>query len=157
MDGRGPPVKQRKIAISLVVVGAIAAPFVFDTYSEWPMTYGLVPLTAQEKATIAAELKETNNCQTYHDRSEQFMRGAKGLPPDKVTEMVLRNDDLGREWFCQEGQRRLEAGGDFKEHPDTLKYLGINAATAGSAFAVIFGLTYLIPALGRRYWQWLKT
>jgi hypothetical protein len=150
-------VKQRKITISLAVVGAIAAPFVFDTYSEWPMTYGLVPLTAQEKTTIAAELKETNNCQTYHDRSEQFMRGAKGLPPDKVTEMFLRNNDFLREGSCKEGQRRLEAGGDFKEHPDTLKYLAINAATAGSAFVVIYGLAYLLPAIARRYWRWLNT
>jgi len=149
-------VKQRKIAISLAVVGAITAPFVFGTYKERPITHD-PPLTAKEKADIAAELKETNNCQTYHDRSEQFMRGAKGLPPDKVTEMFLRNNDFLREGSCKEGQRRLEAGGDFKEHPDTLKYLAINAATAGSAFVVIYGLAYLLPAIARRYWRWLNT
>ena len=154
MGGRGPPVKQRKIAISLAVVGAISAPFVFETYNEWPTTYGLVPLTAEEKATIAAELKETNNCQTYEDRLNEALRDVE---PNKVTEMLLRNDDYARKYLCQEGQRRLKAGGDYKEYPDTLKYLGINAATAGSAFAVIFGLTYLLPALARRYWQWLKT
>jgi hypothetical protein len=114
------------------------------------------PADGAGKTTIAAELKETNNCQTYHDRSEQFMRGAKGLPPDKVTEMFLRDDDALREDWCKERQRRLKAGGDFKEYPDTGKYLAINAATAVSAFVVIYGLAFLLPALGRRYWQWLK-
>jgi flagellar biosynthesis/type III secretory pathway M-ring protein FliF/YscJ len=53
--------KQRKIAVSLAVIGAIAAPLVFHTYQERPMTHALVPMTANEKATIAARLKETNN------------------------------------------------------------------------------------------------
>jgi hypothetical protein len=35
---------------------------VFHTYQERPMTHALVPMTANEKATIAARLKETNNC-----------------------------------------------------------------------------------------------
>jgi hypothetical protein len=148
-------VKQRKIAISLAVVGAIAAPFVFDTYSEWPMAYGLVPLTGEEKVTIAAELKKTNNCQMYEYGFNEALRGVED--PNKKTEMLLNNDNFLRGSSCREGQRRLEAGGDFKEYPDTSKYLTINAAIVGSAFAVIYGLAFFLPALARRYWRWLNT
>jgi hypothetical protein len=147
--------KQRKIAISLTIVGVIAALFVFHTYKARPITHGLISLTAEEKATIAAELKETNNCQTHHGRLNEALRDV--VEPNKKTELLLRNDDVGREYFCQEGQRRLERGGDFKEYPDTLKYLTINVATAGSAFVEVFALTYLLPALAHRYWRWLNT
>jgi hypothetical protein len=147
----GPPVKQRKIAISLAVVGAIAAPFVFHTNKARPIAHGWVPLTAEEKAAIAGKLKETNNCQTYDDQLNEALRDV--VDPHKRTEIILRNGGGS----CQWDRGRLEAGGDFGNYPDTLKYLAINAATAGSAFAVIFGLTYLLPALARRYWQWLKT
>jgi hypothetical protein len=36
-------------------------------------------------------------------------------------------------------------------------YLALNAAVAIVAFVLIFGLTYLLPALVRRYWRWLNT
>jgi hypothetical protein len=143
-------VKQRKIAISLAVIGAIAAPFVFHTYKERPMNYGLVPLTTVEKASIAAELKETNNCHTYEDQLNETLRNE--VEPCKRTEILLASNLPG----CQWDQDRLKVG-DFKEYPDTLKYLAINTVTVGSAFAVIYGLAFLLPSLARRYWRWLNT
>jgi hypothetical protein len=39
-------VKQRKIAISLAVIGAVAAPFAFHTYKARPMSRAFIPMTA---------------------------------------------------------------------------------------------------------------
>jgi hypothetical protein len=147
-------VKQRNIAISLAVVGAIAAPFVFHTYKERPITHRLSPLTAEEKAAIAARLKETNDCGTIMDRVKQQLHDAGNLEPRWITGAILRNNDY---LSCTWQHFRLEQGGDFEDYPDTLKYLSINAATAGSAFVVVYGLTFLLPALARRYWRWLST
>jgi hypothetical protein len=55
---------QRKIALSLAVIGAIAAPFVLRTYNLRPTSETWVPLAAHEKDKIANELKVTENCAT---------------------------------------------------------------------------------------------
>jgi hypothetical protein len=36
-------------------------------------------------------------------------------------------------------------------------YLAINAVAATAGFVIIYGLTFLLPALARRYWRWLNT
>jgi hypothetical protein len=41
--------------------------------------------------------------------------------------------------------------------PSIPLYLVLNAAVAIAVFVLIFGLTYLLPALARRYWRWLNT
>jgi hypothetical protein len=46
--------RQWKIALSLAVVGALAAPFAFGTYKARPTYSVRVPLTAQEKEAAAA-------------------------------------------------------------------------------------------------------
>jgi hypothetical protein len=38
-----------------------------------------------------------------------------------------------------------------------LMYLAINAVAATAGFVIIYGLTFLLPALARRYWRWLNT
>jgi hypothetical protein len=131
-------VKQRKIAISLAVVGAIAAPFVFGTYNERPIakvwtSFDEEPWTKEYYKAIVAK---TNNCQTF-----EYYGG-----PDA---RIVR--------FCLDGQKALEEGGYYGGRQSTPLYLALNAAVAVVTFAVIFGLTYLLPALARRYWQWLKT
>jgi hypothetical protein len=146
--------KQRKIAISLAVVGAIAAPFAFRTYKARPITHALVPLTANERTTIAARLKETNNCQTIVDGVKQQLRDAGELNPSRLTDKLLKSDDF---LLCFDQEMQLRDGGHFEDYPGDLKYLAINAATAVSAFVVVFGLTYLLAAIGRRYWRWLNT
>ena len=126
--------KQRKIAISLAVVGAIAAPFVFHTYKTRPPTWRTwIPLTAEIKENTAANLKSTNNCQVYEDR----------------------NDGLALK-SCRFEQKALEEGGVYGPRPSMPLYLLLNAAIAVAAFGIIFGLTYLLPALARRYRRWLN-
>jgi hypothetical protein len=127
-----PPVKQRKIAISLAVVGAIAAPFVLKTYKENPYGKVWVSLTAEDMYRFKARLNETNNCQTL-ERDEDLLKG------------------------CRFIQKALEENGAYYSAPSRPLYLTLNAAVAAVAFVLIFGLTYLLPALARRYWQWLKT
>ena len=61
--------KQWKVAISLAILGAIAAPFVTHTVRMHPTTETWIPLTQNEKERISAELSETSNCRTL---SEQF-------------------------------------------------------------------------------------
>ena len=41
--------------------------------------------------------------------------------------------------------------------PSMTIYLLMNAAVAVASFGIIFGLTYLLPAVARRYWRWLNT
>src|SRR5262249_34530942 len=59
---------QRKLAISLAVIGAIAAPFAFRIYKMRPVSEMFVPYTAQEKERVAAYFKEVNNRQTITDK-----------------------------------------------------------------------------------------
>ena len=52
-----PPIKQRKIAISLAVAGATVAPFVFHTYkTPYPKWQTWTPLTAEFRQQITANL-----------------------------------------------------------------------------------------------------
>jgi hypothetical protein len=127
--------KQRKIAISLAVIGAIAAPFVFHTYKAQPTGNVWKPLTAEDKVEQGAWVKSTNDCQTFE--------GGRGSPT------IVRG--------CRDWQKALEEGGMYGLGPSTSLYLALNAVVAVLAFVVIFGLTYLLPALGRRYWRWLNT
>ena len=53
--------KQRKIAFSLAVLGAIAAPFVFRTYKMDPVLWRVVPYTTEEKEKAAAYV--ANHCE----------------------------------------------------------------------------------------------
>ena len=61
--------KHWKIAISLAILGAIAAPFITRTVTMEPTTESWVALTQDEKERIAAEMSKTSNCRTL---SEQF-------------------------------------------------------------------------------------
>ena len=61
--------KQWKVAISLAILGAIAAPFVTHTVTMRPTTETWIPLTQDEKERISAEMSKTSNCRTL---SEQF-------------------------------------------------------------------------------------
>jgi hypothetical protein len=58
---------------------------------------------------------------------------------------------------CRYFQKTLKEGGYYMYGPAIPLYLALNAAVAIVAFVLIFGLTYLLPALVRRYWRWLNT
>ena len=54
--------RQWKIALSLAIVGAIAAPFAFRTYKAQPEVHGFRPVTAEQREKITAYLAKFNNC-----------------------------------------------------------------------------------------------
>jgi hypothetical protein len=127
--------KQRKIAISLAVVGAIAAPFVFHTYKARPIANNVwTPMSDDVKELFSANVKI---CQTFENLGHV------------IHESLLEG--------CRFQQKALEEGGYYARGRSKPLYLALNAAVAVSAFVVIFGLSYLLPALARRYWRWIKT
>jgi hypothetical protein len=121
-------VKQRKIAISLAVVGALAAPFVTGAWEMTPTSFK--PLSADEEKRFTAYMEETKNCQTLRDL-ERFECETGGTP------------------------QALRDGGYFVFSEP--KYLALNLFAVFAGFVVVFGLVYLLPALVRRYWRWLNT
>jgi len=122
--------RQWKIASSLAIIGALAAPFAFRTYNApWPMAETWVPLYVGEREDIVRRAWP-NNCDEL-----------EGLSPV----------------ICRMDQRKLKEGGIYLQRPSLLLYLARNAAAALAGFVLIFGLTFLLPALIRRYWKWLNT
>ena len=121
--------KQRKIAISLAVVGAIAAPFVLHTYKmQHPKWQTWRSLTAEGRQQITKNLSECRPSELSADGS-----------------------------WCPWYRKSLEEGGYYAPAPSIVLYLLSNVGVAVAGFSIIFGLTYLFPALIRRYWRWLNT
>jgi hypothetical protein len=151
--------KQRKIAISLAVITAIAAPFVSGAYWTKPHSVMLVPLSQDEEAEARAVLAETSNCKTHLDRVWQIIdEKSKPVPigeiDPKIFADVPRADPVT---VCNSRLRVWQAGGYFRRGFSLSKYLAINLLAAALAFIAIFGLSYLLPALARRHWRWLNT
>ena len=116
-----------KIAIPVAVVGAIAAPFVFGTWKMRPTSETWVPLTADQKAKLGTYIQNTDNCRTFE--------AAFG---DKV--------------FCDMELAKMRAGGEYQYlYLSAPKYFALNFATALGAFIAVFGLTFFLPDLVRRY------
>ena len=93
--------KQRKIAISLAVVGATAAPFVTGAWKMTPKSF--TPLSAEREKKLTAYIEKTKNCQTVEDTYEQF--------------------------YCENWPRKaLRDGGELEFSKP--KYLALNLATA---------------------------
>lgn len=138
--------RQKKIAISLAIIGAVAAPFVFHTWKLRPTSETFVSLTADKKEEIAAYLKKTDNCATTanalavaHARGSSYM------------------DAFNANYFCETGRDSLERGAETTVYFSAPKYFAINLAVVIGAFVSIFVLAFLIPAVSRRYWKWLNT
>jgi hypothetical protein len=100
-----------KVALSLAVVGALVAPFVFRTYKVRPPSVQTwVPMTEEVKAGVIAYMKETNNCQDLVDR---------GIDP------ALE--------LCRAEQRMLNEGGGYGPRPSMLLYLAMQTESHSSA------------------------
>jgi hypothetical protein len=128
--------RQWKIALSLAVVGGLAAPFALGTYKmRPPVVWRWVSLAEEDDkefvADLVARMKRTNYC-------------------------LAIDDPLLTSSECYLEKKTLEDGGFYGLRPSKLFYPTINAAAAILAFGTIFGLTFLLPALLRRYWRWLK-
>ena len=100
----------------------------------------VVPLTTEEKEQMAAKLKSNNYCQEQRDRLTKSHDFSDTLP-------VVA---------CELEAKTLESGETIHSYSRAPKYLAINAAVVVVSFALIFGLTYFLPALARRYWKWLN-
>ena len=125
-------VRRWKIAIPVAVVGAITAPFVFGTWKMRPISETWVPLTADQKAKLGTYTQSTENCRIFE---AAFW--------DKV--------------LCDMELEKLRAGGEYQYlYLSAPKYLAVNFATALGAFISVFGLTFLLPDLFRRYRLWLR-
>ena len=119
--------RQWKIALSLAVVGALAAPFAFGTYKARPVSAVWVPLTAHD----------TNDCKSFDNNSSDELFCYYDLRTgEKDFKRRLENE---LEW----GTRR---GG---VHGDLLQYLAMNVGVAATTAFSLFGLAYLIPMLIR--------
>jgi hypothetical protein len=113
---------------------------VFHTYKVRPTGNVWTPLDGGGliEQNFTTNGKNTNNCQTFED-----------LGRADVHERLLAS--------CLIEQKALKEGGYYARGSSAPLYLALNAAVAVAAFAVIFGLTHLLPALARRYWRWLNT
>ena len=106
--------KRWKLAISLAVVTAIAAPALAGTWRLAPGKW--VDLTASQKRRISNHMEQTNNCTSFHNAGEYD------------------------EAICRIGQSQLSDGGSW--HPAervTPKYLATNFFLSTGAFALNSG------------------
>jgi hypothetical protein len=134
-----------KIALSLAVAGALAAPFAFGTYEAQPTYSVWVPLTAQEKERLAIDLR-SNGCEDLNNSGMRVICSVGGW-----------------EGFKRGTEEELERGGNEEFHADLPDYWMMNVRVAAATAASLFGLTFLIPMLirgiaflARRYWRWLN-
>ncbi len=94
------------------------------------MSKGWVPLTAQQRENLLSHIEGTDHCQ--------------------------KNASSAAEIACVALQRELADGGEFRTYASVPKYVAWNVAAAVFGFSTIFGLTFLLPALVRRYWKWVN-
>jgi hypothetical protein len=154
--------RQWKIALSLAIVGALAAPFVFRTYKAPMEDIILVPLTAQQKEELQAGLENLlndPNCwettSELHRRTELQLCAAQNDPGCKKT--------IGPRCYDAEAALKKRLSPHIEYRPNYLEYFVPNAIVAVETFVGVFGLAYLIPmllrglaSLARRYWKWLN-
>ena len=79
-----PPIKQRKIAISLAVAGATVAPFVFHTYkTPYPKWQTWTPLTAEFRQQITANLPSCSITELGTKGRRKFKRFLREVAEDE--------------------------------------------------------------------------
>ena len=135
--------RHQKIALSLAVVGALAAPFVSRTLKERPTSSVMLPLTPEQKVEWTDEVQSYRNsgaCERSGERAEIDCHA------QHVYERLLEQGYVGPVYRF-----------------DIFKYVAINIAVAAATFISVFVLAFLIPMLARgsvffvrRYWRWLN-
>ena len=133
--------KQWKVAISLAILGAIAAPFVTHTLRMHPTTETWIPLTQDEKERVSAEMSKTSNCLTL---SEQFDAKKNTGSKPSVEDFM---DAISRDSICRDQLKTLELGGHAESHPSLLKYAVLNLASALAGFGIVFGVAVVILSI----------
>jgi hypothetical protein len=125
-------VKRWKLAISLAVVAALAAPLVTGAWKLRPGGWHSLPVDERER--IAKMATETENCIHFSPQDTEI---------GKAICMILLSD--------------LHAGGRYESGEQiTWRYIAKNLELMAEAFFFVFLAAMILPALGVRYWRWLK-
>lgn len=126
-------VKLWKLAISLAVVAALAAPLVMGTWKLRPGGWHSLPGAERDQITKMAT--ETDNC----------------------THFSSTDTELGKT-ICTMLLRDLHSGGRYESGERvTWPYVAKNMELMAGTFLLVFLAVMILPAVGARYWAWLKS
>lgn len=70
---------------------------------------------------------------------------------------MMSSNDFIKDVDCRMDHDALSKGARFQTYPSALKYLAANSGIVSSVFLGIFALTFIIPALIKRFWRWVNT
>jgi hypothetical protein len=129
---KGLVVRQWKVALSLAILAAAAAPFVFGTWKQPSTETVWVPLTEDQRAKFSAYEKETSDCRTISNPGEY------GTALCRVTVDMLKE------------------GGLFEIVSLRSKYWTENLLAALAALFGIFASVMVLPSIARIYLAWLN-
>ena len=130
---RAEKVKRWKLAISLAVVAAVAAPLVTGAW-KLRLPGGWHPLPVDERERIVKMATETDNCTHFSPQDTEI---------GKTICMILLSD--------------LHAGGRYESGERiTWDYVAKNSELMAGAFFFVFIAAIILPAVAARYWAWLK-
>jgi hypothetical protein len=125
-------VKRWKVAISVAIVAALVGPLVTGTWKLKPGGWHQLPLDERER--IAKMATETDNCTHFPSPETEL---------SKAICTILLSD--------------LHAGGSYESGDRiTWRYVAKNLELMAGAFFLVFLAALSLPALGARYWAWLK-
>jgi hypothetical protein len=157
-----PEVKLWKVAISLAVVGAVAASVVLGTWKVRPTKLVWVTLTQQRRQEIESDRKrQVNSCK------EKNIIQPRDFPQRDCENLPSCLEEYSRllaDIPCLHSINSLAEGREQVYREDQFKYWAINLAVPLAVFVGIFGLVMVFPAtlavvraICLWYWKWLKT
>jgi hypothetical protein len=94
---------------------------------------------------------------TGHRSLSEVSRYTKAADQAPLSEQAMSKMMKAEHKSCRFEPKALEEGVVYGPRSSMPLYLLLNAAVAVAGFGIIYGLTFLLPALARRYWRWLNT
>ena len=125
--------KRWKLAISLAVIAAVAAPAITGVWRLAPAEFE--PLTDRERLEAGQYLQ--HSCITFPKTEDGW-------------------DHYDWEGCAIEERALRDGGRRYPAEPVTATYLAKNFYVVGGAFILTFALVMMAPTVGRRYWLWLR-
>src|SRR5258705_3286536 len=136
-----------KTTVSLAIVGAIAAPFVFGTWQPRSNAQTWIALTPERRANLLARMESSKNCRYFETQVEA--RDVLGITAD--------SKDIVEAVQCHREQDTLTDGGESQATFSLPRYLAINGAIALAGSLGLAGLAIAIPYLSRRYGRRIRS
>jgi hypothetical protein len=125
-------VKRWKLAISLAILAALAAPIVAGTWKPRSGEWHSLPI--DERNSISKMATETDNC----------------------THFSPQDTDIGKT-ICTILLSDLHAGGRYESGEKiTWRYVAKNLQLMAGTFLLVFLAAMVLPSIGARYWIWLN-